>query len=77
MKFSLLRKVRIAGADEMSTWIDTPVSKQKNQLWVPKIKKSIVGAENKKITDFCCNTINQRDALKLNAGPALTNAGNA
>ncbi|HDR2407102.1 hypothetical protein A3N68_20990 [Enterobacter asburiae] len=68
MKFSLLRKVRIAGADEMSTWIDTPVSKQKNQLWVPKIKK---------ITDFCCNTINQRDALKLNAGPALTNAGNA
>lgn len=31
----------------------------------------------KKITDFCCNTINQRDALKLNAGPALTNAGNA
>lgn len=40
MKFSLLRKVRIAGADEMSTWIDTPVSKQKNQLWVPKIKKN-------------------------------------
>jgi hypothetical protein len=40
MKFSLLRKVRIAGADEMSTWIDTPVSKQKNQLWVPKNKKN-------------------------------------
>lgn len=52
----------------MSTWIDIPVSKEKNQLWVPKIKK---------ITDCCCNTINQRDALKLNAGPALTNAGNA
>ncbi|WP_447744957.1 hypothetical protein [Enterobacter asburiae] len=44
MKFSFLGKVRIAGADEMSTWIDIPVSKEKNQLWVPKIKKSLIVA---------------------------------